>query len=282
MRRIRKFWEVKAADASMPNGGTLAGIASVMGNLDSADDVIFPGAYKDCLPQFRAQGFVAVGHDWEDLPVAMPTLIEERGNALYAECEFHTTDDAQEARAVCAERLAKGLSVGLSVGFLCSYEDCMVFENGENLLAFAAANSYDLSLFDRVGITAHKEWCRAILRVSRLVEYSIVPIPANGKAQAIAAKCHGEGLTVRDYEEILRDAGLSTMNAKRLISGIKTLSRDAEQPQKAAEQPPTETPPATPPAIDEEALQKAQALIARLDQASLFKRLDDHRSLSRG
>lgn len=275
MRRIRKFWEVKAADASLSEGGSLAGIASVMGNLDSADDVIFPGAYTEALPRFRKEGFVAMGHEWDELPIAMPTLIEERGNALYAECEFHSTDDAQEARAVCVERLAKGLSVGLSVGFLCSYEDCMVFETGENLLAFAAANGYDLSLFDRVGITAHKDWCRAILRVARLVEYSIVPIPANGKAQAIAAKCHGEGLTVRDYEELLRDAGLSTMNAKRLISGIKALSRDAEQPI-------AEPLPITSPAIDEEAMQKAQVLIARLDQASLFDRLNDHRSSSRG
>lgn len=273
MKPIRKFWQMAAADATLKAGegpGTLTGVASVMGNLDSADDVIFPGAYSACLPEFRQSGFVAVGHEWDELPVAIPTMIEERGTALYAECRFHSTDEAQAARTVCQERLAAGLSVGLSVGFLCSPEDCMVFPDGRSLLAFAQANGYDLSLFDKPSILAHKEWCRAILRVARLVEYSIVPIPANGKAQAIAAKAGKEGLTARDYEQILCDAGLTRSEAKRFISGIKSLSRDAETDTTGPSGNPA--PPVDPATEQQSAEALAQQLADRLAAHSLSLR----------
>lgn len=271
MRAVRKFWEVPAASATLKaaegGSGTLSGIASVMGNLDSADDVIFPGAYTECLAEFRASGFVAANHEWDENPIAMPTLIEQRGNALYAECVFHSTQDAQDARTICTERLAAGLSVGLSVGFLCAYEDCQVFESGEKLLQFAQANGYDLSLFDRSGIMAHKEWCRAILRVSRLVEYSIVPIPANGKAQAIAAKSAESGLTVRDYEQLLRDAGFSASDSKRFISGLKALARDAKTDAPLAD------PPSSPTPEQEELLRRADALALSLRARNLCSRV---------
>ena len=225
---IRKSFEIKAADAAVADNGTLSGAAAVMGNIDSQGDVIFPGAFAACLAGFQREGFVAVGHDWDDLPVAMPTLAEERGRILYTEAKFHSTSAGQDARTVCSERLAAGLSVGLSVGFFCGKESCMWFESGQQLLDFAKANGYDLSLFDTASIAAEDDFLRAVLRVDRLAEYSIVTIPANPMAQAMGAKSGEVGIgTIRDLEAHLRSSGLSRTEAKRTISLLSESLRDA-------------------------------------------------------
>ncbi len=223
---LRKSFEIKAADATVTPNGTLSGAAAVMGNIDSQGDVIFPGAFTASLAGFQREGFVAVGHDWDDLPVAMPTLAEERGRILYTEATFHSTGAGQDARIVCSERLAAGLSVGLSVGFYCGGESCMWFESGRNLLDFAQNNGYDLSLFDTAAIGAEEGFLRAILRVDRLAEYSIVTIPANPLAQAMGAKSEGIG-SIRDLEAHLRASGLSRTEAKRTISLLSESLRDA-------------------------------------------------------
>jgi HK97 family phage prohead protease len=248
---IRKAWTLKSEDATMGDSGVLTGAAAVMGNLDSADDVIFPGAFTPALAGFRKDGLVLVGHDWDDLPVAMPTLAEERGNILYTEATFHSTDEGQTARTVCSERLANGLSVGLSVGFFTQPEGYQIFESGQKLLDFAQANGYSLSMFDVPGIKAHKGWCRAILAIKMLVEYSIVPIPANPKAQAMSAKSWQAGestepFSVRQLEAILRELGCTRSEANRKIAELKSSLRDAGQskadegqtpPQEATEPP---------------------------------------------
>jgi phage head maturation protease len=224
---IRKSFEIKATDATVTDNGTLSGAAAVMGNIDSQGDVIFPGAFTACLAAFQRGGFVAVGHDWDDLPVAMPTLAEERGRILYTEAKFHSTSAGQDARTVCSERLAGGLSVGLSVGFFCGKDSCMWFESGQQLLDFAMNNGYDLSLFDTATIAAEDDFLRAVLRVEDLVEYSIVTKPANPMAQAMGAKS-GEGIgTIRDLEAHLRSSGLSRTEAKRAISLLSESLRDA-------------------------------------------------------
>lgn len=269
---IRKAWTLKADDAAMGESGTLTGAAAVMGNLDSADDVIFPGAFTPALAGFRKDGLVLVGHDWDDLPVAMPTLAEERGNILYTEATFHSTDDGQEARTVCAERLANGLSVGLSVGFFTQPEGYQIFESGQKLLDFAQANGYSLSLFDVPGIKAHNGWCRAILSIAMLVEYSIVPIPANPKAQAISAKGwrveeEGKTFSVRALERLLRDAGYSRWDTGRMIAELKGSLRDAglskadEEPTPAPDE--AVAPPDSTPAPDEAHDQAVRQLLAR-------------------
>lgn len=176
--------------ASSPTKNTIAGAASVLGVMDRSwwNDVICPGAFTRAIAAFRANGFVAVGHAWDELPVAMPTVCEERGNQLYCEAEFHTTQDAIDARTICEERMAKGLSVGLSVGFRIADDGCARFEKGSDLIAWAVGKGYDMSLFDVAGISAHDGECRAIAEISDLFEYSIVTVPANPSALATSMK----------------------------------------------------------------------------------------------
>ena len=236
MKIERKSYEIKAATLE---DNCLKGAASVVGVLDRSRDCIFPGAWDKTLKGFLANGFVAVGHAWSDLPVAMPVVAKASGNQLYTEAIFHSTTAAQDARTVCKERLAQNLSVGLSVGFMMDYgkEETpayQYFETGQKLLDYAKANGYDLTLFDAKGIRACKSYCRGILNIEELLEYSIVPVPCNQDATASEAKsASGPGaspkdgaddrnaatiLTRRDFEAYLRDAGYSRKDATAITN----------------------------------------------------------------
>lgn len=232
---VRKQFEIAAKGASLEDN-CLKGAASVTGCLDRGRDCIFPGAWKSCLKGFRENGFVAVGHKWSELPVAMPVSAKEVGNQLLTEAQFHSTQAAQDARTVCVERLEKKLSVGLSVGFMLDYGDddspsYVYFESGQKLLDFAKANGYDMSLFDQKGIKACTGWCCGILKIAELIEYSIVPIPCNQLAGATEAKAWGGAATIeteRDFEAFLREAGFSRKDATAVsLHGFKALKRDA-------------------------------------------------------
>lgn len=167
---------------------TLRGIASVAGVLDSYDDVIMPGAFTDeVLADFLATGFVAEGHDWRQM-IAMPRLAQMRGNALYTEAEFHSTDDAQAIRTKCQERIDRGLSVGLSVGFSISPVEYKTFASGPALLKWAEAAGYSLSELDAEALGSCMRRCAAIVRVAKLYEYSVVAAPANPDSWAIEVR----------------------------------------------------------------------------------------------
>lgn len=169
-------------------GNCLKGEPSVMGNLDSYYDVIMPGAFTDeVLEEFMQSGFIALNHDWDKV-IGIPTKAEVRGQALYGECEFHTTADAQEVRTKCAERMAAGKDVGLSIGFSVMPDQTKRFPSGEALLAWARSAGYDMSLLDVTAISQHRQRCQALVKIARLYEWSPVPIPANPAANATEVK----------------------------------------------------------------------------------------------
>jgi phage head maturation protease len=268
---IRKRFAIKAADAAL-EANTLKGAAAGIGNIDSHGDVIFPGAFSpEVLAEFLRSGFVALAHEWDDLPIGYPTIAEERGRMLYTEATFHSTSEAQDVRAVASERIAAGKSVGLSVGFFCQMGDCIDFPNGMELLTYARGLGINMDLLDVAAIAAYDDYIRAIIKVSRLVEYSIVTIPANPEAEAMSAK-HGCSdakaqaaqkpiSTVRELENLLRDAGQSRSIAAQSITNLKAHLRDAE----TDEVPPGETTSPPSPGADS-AMQinlRARALAAR-------------------
>ena len=221
---ITKVFGLKGAEIQ---DNRIRGAAAVMGNLDRGGDVIYPGAFKSALKGFLKDGFVPVGHDWESLAVAMPVDAKESGTELVAEAEFHTTQAAQDARTVCVERLARGLSVGLSIGFGLRSDDRFWFENGAQLIKHAEDTKQDLNLFDVKAIKAHKNYCRGIMNVSDLYEFSIVSVPMNPKAQATAAKSDFEGVSLDDHSEMV----LTTVREFiRRMQGLKTLRLSQGKP----------------------------------------------------
>lgn len=173
------------------DGNLLRGVASVAGVLDSYDDVIMPGALSESvLSEFRATGFVADSHDWSAM-IAMPIVAEVRGVDLYTEAEFHSTADAQAVRTKCAERIDRGLSVGLSIGFMVAPTDYRSFTSGDALLKWAEGAGYSLGDLDTEGIRACNRRCQAITNIARLIEYSVVAIPANPASWATEVRSAG-------------------------------------------------------------------------------------------
>jgi phage head maturation protease len=216
--RVQKAFAVKNAAL---DDNRISGAASVMGSMDRSwwHDVIFPGAYRNCLADFLQHGFVADTHDWcWQSVVAMPLVAEERGNELYTEAEFHQTQGAQDVRQKCRERIARGLAVGLSVGFQVDEDGFAWFPTGQALLDFANAAGHDMTLFDVEGIRAHRDECRGIFAIDVLYEYSIVPAPAHPEALASDAKA-GDGLLAEAHRlmaEMTTGRALSDRHRQRI------------------------------------------------------------------
>lgn len=140
--------------------GSFSGYASVFGGVDSYGDRIMPGAYKATIPKFLKDGFVPWGHDWAGYPVATPLNAREDAKGLWIEAQFHTDAESQRARQIVSERLERGKSMGLSIGY--------------------AAKAFDFV----------EEEGRPIRRLTEidLMEVSLVPVPADDAARVASVK----------------------------------------------------------------------------------------------
>ena len=110
-----------------------------MGVLDQAETHL-PRLLDTRAGDFLINGFVPVGHKWDELPVAYPTLAEERGcRPVYGmDVPFHP-GRAGRAHSCAQERIAAGKSMGLSVGFLCADDGIQWFKSGAAPLDYAAS-----------------------------------------------------------------------------------------------------------------------------------------------
>jgi HK97 family phage prohead protease len=97
--------------------GALSGYASTFANFDRANERVVKGAFSGTLAKFKQDGFIAVGHDWSSLPVATVTDAYEDEHGLFLSAEFHSTPLAQEARTIAQERIDRGKSVSMSIGY---------------------------------------------------------------------------------------------------------------------------------------------------------------------
>lgn len=232
-RKLILAAELKVADDGAH--GSIAGYGSVFGNEDSYGDIIEAGAFVEALEEFKRDGFMPVGHDWGGLPVATISEAHEDPHGLYIRAEFHSTAAAQEARTVVQERLARGKSVGLSIGY--------------QVLEYKIVKSEDPS-----------DWrVKRILTKIKLFEVSIVTVPANALATVTEAKGL-PGLTLADHSarvladarglvarlgslaELRADAGRALSGAKReqiaehlaayqgLVGGLEALLAGTEPP----------------------------------------------------
>jgi HK97 family phage prohead protease len=178
--------KVLAFDARETEAGTIAGYASVAGNVDRDGEVIAPGAYRG-LEALVQSGFLAIGHDWTGLPVGTIEQAKADERGLLVEMQFHSTPEAQAARTVVLERLARGKSVGLSIGF---------FANKDHREEIDGA-------------------VRRVLDEIEVFEVSLVPVPANPLAGVTAAK----GRTFDDEAEEV------VVLAKRLAERAEAVAR---------------------------------------------------------
>lgn len=214
---VKHFRSLKEAGAEVGDN-EISGAAAKMGNLDRGRDVIFPGcgAFEKSIPGFLANGSIMFGHKWGSPPVGYPVECEEKGRDLWSKAKFHSTAAAQEARTIAKERIADGLTVGLSIGFRLPSSGYNYFENGKELLEFASETmKLDAALFDTEAIEACTSWCRGIWKISELYEWSIVTVPMNPDAIADGVKSAG----VAEILAALKSAGFADEEARIFLSG---------------------------------------------------------------
>jgi HK97 family phage prohead protease len=153
LKKICEAAEFKLLDEG---SGSFSGYGSTFLNADRVGDVIAKGAFRKSLTAFVENGCVPVGHQWDELPVATISEAYEDAKGLFVKADFHSTPEAQAARTVVRERLERGKSVGLSIGF--EIKDSERTKEGR------------------------------VLKEIELLELSIVTIPCNPMAQATEAK----------------------------------------------------------------------------------------------
>lgn len=103
-------------DDSNPSG-SVSGYLSTFGNIDRGKEMVIRGAFVKHLDAFVKNGFFALNHNWDVLPIGTITDAHEDDFGLHFSADFHSYPAAQEARTVAMERLARGKSVSTSIGY---------------------------------------------------------------------------------------------------------------------------------------------------------------------
>jgi uncharacterized protein len=148
-----------AAIVDAADDGALNLTAAVFGNVDRQGEAIAKGAFTN-LDGFAADGWIAVNHDWDALPIATVESASQDGEGLKVAARFHSTPEAQAARTVIRERLERGKSVKASIGFrvLDSRRERL---EGKDVRVLTAVELYEASIVNlpanpRAGVTGVK------------------------------------------------------------------------------------------------------------------------------
>lgn len=177
----------------LSDSGTFEGFASTYGNIDHAGDIVMPGAFSKSISD-QPSVPILYQHDTKQ-PIGLGLLEDtESGLKMYGELVL----DVPEAKSAYA-LMKKGVLKGLSIGYTVAKE------------TFDKAKSANL------------------LEQIDLMEVSLVTFPCNIRATVVAVKAADAVSTIRDFEDLLRDAGFSRKQATALASGgFKALQRDAD------------------------------------------------------
>jgi len=178
-------WEVKSLD----DAGRFSIYFAAFGNVDRADEVIEPGAFRN-LDDFVKAGWIGTNHQMNDLPVGFPVTATQDAKGLLVTGQFHSTPAAQECRTVITERYQAGKSVKGSVGY-------RVLDSQQGKLAGKSIK---------------------ILKNIDLFEASFVNLPANTQADLVSVKSADEPSTPEG--DPMPDL-YSLVEVKTLLDGLK-------------------------------------------------------------
>jgi len=179
-------FKVKATD----DEGSIEGYASVFGNRDSYNEIVMPGAFSASLAKHKREGTkpLMLWQHNPDEPIGVWDEMSDDGKGLWGKGRLlKGVRRADEALIM----LRSGAIQGMSIGY--REVDVTPAENGE---------------------------ARKLLELD-LLEASIVSFPANRRARVESVKTEqwgkledlarrfrdGEPAAVKEFEEILRDAG---------------------------------------------------------------------------
>ena len=189
--------EIKAVAEEGEEAGVFTGYGSIFGNKDLGNDVVVEGAFAKSIARTGAKGVKLLYQHKADEPIGVfDEIIEDkRGLRVKGRLAMGT----QRGREVY-ELMKMGALDGLSIGFRVGAKGMSYDERGK----------------------------RRLLTEVDLMEISAVTFPMNPRARVAQVK--GADRTIREWEELLRDAGnLSRSEAKVAASAVaKSLDlRDA-------------------------------------------------------
>ena len=166
-----KIYEAQQVKLSDDGPGTISLYFSTFANWDRVRPIPerpTKGAFAPHLPGLVKDGWITISHDWMRLGIATITDAREDDYGGWLDAEFHTTADAQAARTVVKERLARGKSVKTSMGYEVLGDDYVEMDDP----ALVAA-----------GISRGR-----LLTDVRVLEVSLVNMPANPLADVRGVK----------------------------------------------------------------------------------------------
>jgi HK97 family phage prohead protease len=212
---------------------SFSGTGAAFFNVDSAGDVIAPGAFAEDLDDFIRNGFIGgLNHNWDD-PIARPVVAYEDGKGLYLE-SGDIVDTAHGSDV--AKLLRTGIIRKLSIGFKVLREQRIT--SLEAIKEFWKSHDYtpteeDLDRAAEAIKVGHKEWDKdgelrtvkgvRMLRRIKLYEVSPVTVPANMLADVTGVKSALRGPSEskgswRDYSrEVATAVGEFTGRAVRRV-----------------------------------------------------------------
>ena len=177
---IKGFALYKAGDEQFPYGG-FTGYANPFGELDSAGDITLPGFFAPVIKDFLRDGFVPTDHAWGiRSTVAYPIIAKEDDYGLLITSKFHSTQDAQDARAIANERLADGLTVKLSIGF--------TIDEFEYVKGVDAVQYLRNPTPDQIAACSAMSRVRLLITAKKLYEVSLVSVPAAHGSDVLSVK----------------------------------------------------------------------------------------------
>jgi len=189
-----KFLDIPMQVKALDESGTFEGYASVFGNVDLGGDVIDRGAFKEIVKNDDGQVTVLWQHSTRD-PIGVAEVHQDDVGLRFKARLVMEDPMARKAYAHMKAKSARGMSIGYDV-----------LDGGYQML--------------QSGVRLLKEL--------KLWEISVVTFGMNPAAGVDGVKA-AQIVTVRDFEEFLRDAGFSKARATQIASsGFKSLQARRE------------------------------------------------------
>lgn len=191
--------EVKAGEQ-----GVFSGYGSIFGNEDQGNDIVQKGAFTKSLKERPARKVKMLFQHKTDEPIGVFEEIYEDQKGLFVKGRLALgTQKGRDAY----ELLKMGALDGMSIGFRADPQ--------------------------KQGYNENKRGVRTLKEVD-LMEISLVTFPMNESALITSVK--GNSKSIREWEEILRDAGglsrtESKIGAKAIFKSLNPNQREAEQKQ---------------------------------------------------
>ena len=178
----KSYIEVKSEIKADSEDGVFEGYGSVFNNTDLGNDIIKSGAFTKSLDQRGHKGVKLLYQHKSDMPIGVFDEIKEDEHGLVVKGRLALKT---QAGAEAYELLKMGALDGLSIGFRVNPKEV----------------SYD------------KRGNKRIIKEVDLMEVSLVTFPMNPQATVRSVK--GEEISIREWENGLRDAfSLSRSEAK--------------------------------------------------------------------